>query len=295
MYHETPTVGTLMPPTGGGRERLPNGHELSVLLTHYGLVALFLLAFVKAIGVPIPIPADVVVIVAATGSASGKFVPWQAFAVLVVAMVVGACIQFALARGPGRSVLFRFGPHFGLTPQRLDIAFQRVQNVGVLGIGVAVVTPGIRTAAIPACGLTKIPVKTYVAGLSLGTTVYITFQFFVGYGIVKLLLGFWNTEGHAWLLLGVAPLLCVLAWMSRHHAARHIYQPEVPEINENGLRSSWCPLCWLTRFGDLISHRSLHPTRKRSSKDGSRSIAPPIAPKHSIGVEAQTSELRRPS
>lgn len=230
------------------------GHQLSVFLTHYGLLALFLLVFVKAVGVPIPVPADLIVIAAATGSAGGKLVPWQAFGVILVAMIGGAIIQFALARGPGRQVLYRFGPVIGLTPQRLDLAFQRVENVGIGGIAVAVVTPGIRTAAIPACGLTTISVRIYVIGLTLGTSVYVAFQFFVAYGLLKLGLRFWNVGGHLPFLLLAGAATAALALLVVRHRTRHLTGLHGSIVDEDqSLRSNRCPLCWLTVGADRLA------------------------------------------
>ncbi|HZT96292.1 MAG TPA: VTT domain-containing protein [Chloroflexota bacterium] len=164
------------------------GHELSVLLTEYGLPALFLLALIKALGVPLPVPADLVALAAAGASAGGKFVIWQAFVVLLVAMVGGGTVQYLVARGLGRNILYRHGYRLGLTPARLDAAFRRVVRVNALGIAVAVVTPGVRTAAIPASGIAAIPMPRFVLGLFLGTTGFLVFHFTVGYTVVKLLL-----------------------------------------------------------------------------------------------------------
>jgi membrane protein DedA with SNARE-associated domain len=76
-------------------------HELNQFVSEYGLLALTLLAFVKAVGIPIPIPQDVVVLAAATGSASGRFPLPEAFGLLLVAITAGGFVQFWIARGPG--------------------------------------------------------------------------------------------------------------------------------------------------------------------------------------------------
>lgn len=234
------------------------GHQLTVFLAHYGLLALFVITFVKAIGVPIPVPADLVVLAAATGSASGKLAFWQTFAILLVAMVCGSFIQFLFARGPGRHILYRFGHLIGLTPHRIDLAFHRVENVGILGIALAVVTPGIRTAAIPACGLTSIPARTYAAGLALGTTAYISFQFFLAYGLIKLALRSWNVESHvpfiAGMVLFVGLLLVLVVWHRTVHMGE--LSGSVPN-DDRVLRSHICPLCWLTVAEDRLAGRTV--------------------------------------
>jgi membrane protein DedA with SNARE-associated domain len=239
-------------------------HQLSVFLAHYGLLALFLLALVKGVGVPVPIPADLVVLVAATGSASGRFVPWQAFGLILVAMVVGGAVQFFLARGPGRQLLYKAGPVIGLTTKRLDLAFQRVQNVGVVGIAVAVVTPGIRTAAIPACGLTTIRWRVFLTGLSVGTTVYIAVQFFLAYGFVKLALRAWNGGDRFAIILIVLGISWGLIWIILRHRTLHLATLRGSVADEDrALRSHVCPLCWLTVAGDAVA--GTHPRGSTTS------------------------------
>ena len=227
------------------------GHSLTLFLIHYGILALLLLTFVKGVGVPIPIPADLVILAAATGSASGKLVLWEAFAAVLGGMVAGGLIQFSLARGPARNVLYRYGRRIGLTPHRLDLAFRRVENVGVFGIAVAVVTPAIRTAAIPACGLTRMSARTFALGLTLGTALYIAFQFFLAYGIVRFVLAVWTREDKAWLWLLLVPAAAIAGWAVYRHRTRHLATLGGPLAVEDAvLRSRRCPLCWITVLAD---------------------------------------------
>ncbi len=151
------------------------------LLETYGLLAIFAITFVKSIGVPIPIPSDVIMLAAAALAAQGKIVLWQAFIVLWVALVLGGAIQFELAGGPGRRFLARFGPYLGLTATRLDAVGQRVKRGGILTIGVAVLTPGLRAAAVASCGLLAVPRAVFLPGLTLGSAAFLALHFAIGY------------------------------------------------------------------------------------------------------------------
>jgi hypothetical protein len=66
--------------------------------------------------------------------------------VLLLAIVVGDVIQFWLARGPGRAMVYRLGRYLGLTPARLDAASTLVRKSGPLGLAVIMLTPGVRAA-----------------------------------------------------------------------------------------------------------------------------------------------------
>jgi membrane protein DedA with SNARE-associated domain len=232
------------------------GHQLTQFFIHYGALAILLVTLVKGVGIPIPIPADLVILFAATESASGRLALWAAFGAVFIGMVVGGIIQFRLMRGPARAILYRFGSKVGLTPHRLDLATQRVENVGVFGVAAAVVTPAIRTAAIPACGIVKVPGKIFVTGLAAGSGVYIAVQFFVVYGLTKLALSFWSQENKALLWLALIPLVCVLASAVYWHRTRHLpkLHGELQEEDED-LRSARCPLCRFTAVVDTLSHR----------------------------------------
>jgi membrane protein DedA with SNARE-associated domain len=157
---------------------MPNFEQF---LDLYGLAALFVLMLVKAIGVPIPVPADVLMLAAAARAAEGRLVLWQAFVAILAALVLGGSVQFVLARGPGRGVLYRFGRYLGLTPARLDMAAAKVQRGGPLGITVAILTPGVRAAAVAACGLAALPWRVFVPGLVLGSGLFLALHFVLGY------------------------------------------------------------------------------------------------------------------
>jgi membrane protein DedA with SNARE-associated domain len=160
-------------------------HELSAGITQfldaYGLIAIFVVMLLKEIGVPVPIPSDLIMLGAAAQSAAGRFDVWQAFGAILIAMVVGAWIQYTLARGLGRPFLYRLGPYVGLTPERLDRAADAVRKGGAVAVGVSLVTPGVRIATVPASGLADLPYRTFFPGLIVGSGAFLALHFVIGY------------------------------------------------------------------------------------------------------------------
>lgn len=156
-------------------------HSIDMFLLQYGLAAIFILMLTKSVGVPIPIPGDLIILTTAASVAAGKFLLWQAFTTILVALVLGGIIQFVLAGGPGRVLLYRFGRYIGLTAPRLDAAAAKVKKGGIIGIAVAILIPGVRGAAIAASGLANLPWRTFVPGLVLGSTLFVSLHFFLGY------------------------------------------------------------------------------------------------------------------
>jgi membrane protein DedA with SNARE-associated domain len=155
--------------------------NLDILLMEYGLLAIFLLLLVKSIGVPVPIPEDLILLAVAVRAAEGKFILWEAFVVALIPIVIGQLIQFLLARGPGRGVLFRFGRYLGLTPARLDAASARVKKGGIIGITITLVIPGIRSVALVASGLAGLPLSIFLPALVVSRALSIGLHFVLGY------------------------------------------------------------------------------------------------------------------
>src|SRR5919199_5652892 len=154
---------------------------LEAFLDSYGVAAACAVMLIKASGIPIPIPGDVILLATAARAAEGKVLLWLAFVALLVALTAGGTVQFFLARGPARRLVVRFGKRIGLTEERLDRVAASVRKGGLLGIGLAVLTPGVRSAVIPACGLAGIPLKVFLPGLILGSAIDLALHFAIGY------------------------------------------------------------------------------------------------------------------
>jgi membrane protein DedA with SNARE-associated domain len=155
-----------------------NGIE--TFLNDYGLPAIAAVLLIKSIGVPIPIPADVLMFAAVARVASGADGLGLAFTVLLIAIIVGDGIQFWLARGPGRATVYRVGRYLGLTPERLDAASALVRKSGPIGLAVIMLTPGVRAASVVACGLANVSLRVFVFGLVIGEGLFLALHFFLG-------------------------------------------------------------------------------------------------------------------
>ncbi len=219
-------------------------NSIDMFLIQYGLMAIFILMLTKSVGVPIPIPADIVILTAAARVAEGKLVLWQTFSAILLAVVLGGLIQFVLARGPGHRLLYRFGRYIGLTSARLDAAALKVKKGGVVGISIAILVPGVRGAAIAASGLADIPLRTFLPGLMIGSTLFLSLHFFLGYLGGSLL----SMLGRILPLSLLIPLVIVLLvaayalWVvasRRQKGARSEAGAEAVEMLHEGI----CPVC----------------------------------------------------
>ncbi len=153
---------------------------MGTLLNAYGLPAIAVVLLIKSIGVPIPIPADVLMFAAVARVAQGTDGLGLTFTVLLMAIIVGDVIQYWLARGPGRAVVYRVGRYLGLTPARLDATSALVRKSGPVGLAVIILTPGVRAASVAACGLANVSLRVFVAGLVIGEGLFLALHFFLG-------------------------------------------------------------------------------------------------------------------
>lgn len=155
--------------------------QINAFLELYGLAALFSLLLLKSIGVPIPVPNDVIMLTMAVRASEGRWVAWQAFIAGLLALVLGGIVQFLVVRAVGRKPLYRYGRYLGLTPARLDYATEKVKQSGPVGIGLAIFTPGIRSIVVHACALAGLPLRTFALGSILGSALLLSGHFFLGY------------------------------------------------------------------------------------------------------------------
>jgi membrane protein DedA with SNARE-associated domain len=205
---------------------------LEAFLDSYGLAAACALMLVKAIGIPIPIPGDVILLGVAARAADGKILLWIAFVSLLVAITLGGVLQFALARGPARRMVARYGQRLGLTSERMDNVARRMRQGGPLAIGLGVLTPGVRTAVIPACGLADLPLAVFLPGLLLGSAIDLALHFAIG------------VAGSS--LLSISPLAVLLA-LAVVGLAITLYIARRRRANPAAALTAWtqatCPVC----------------------------------------------------
>ena len=154
---------------------------LERVVEQYGLLATFILILVEEAGVPSPIPADIVVLLAAIQAREGRISLWQLVVVAEIATVIGASALFYLSRWAGRDLVRRYGRYVGLGPDRLDRVEARVRRGGVWTVALGRVLPGMRVVTAVACGIFEVPFRIFLPGMAIGALVYILVFAGLGY------------------------------------------------------------------------------------------------------------------
>jgi membrane protein DedA with SNARE-associated domain len=219
---------------------------VNLFLDVYGLTAIFLVMLGKSIGLPIPIPADALMLTASARVASGRFPLMYTFIALLAALVVGGLVQFLIVRGPARGLIYRYGRYMGLTEKRLDSASTKLGRGNPLTIGLAVLTPGIRSITVVGCGIANVPTKRFVAGLVLGNAAFLALHFLIGFvgGFVLNAIGTQISTGA--LVAGIAILLVggVGVWyVIRRRRIPQATSAETLAAAAGAWHEATCPVC----------------------------------------------------
>ena len=120
------------------------GQLLLALLEEHQYLVLALAVGFEAVGLPLPISAEIVVVTMGFQIYRGEANPWAVMGTVVASATVGVSVQYWIARGVGRPLLDRYGRILRIRPshlERLERWFAR-RDVPVVVIGRVV--PAIR-------------------------------------------------------------------------------------------------------------------------------------------------------
>jgi membrane protein DedA with SNARE-associated domain len=180
-----------------------------------GSLALVLLLPMEA-GVPIPVPADLVMFTVGERVAAGKFPLWLAVTGFEVIAVLGTTALFLACRGPAQRIITRFGPRLGLTEARLRRAADFAETRGRPGLALGRGTPGLRTLTVIAAGVSGLNGRRALPALIVGSSVFLQL-----YLVLGLLLGplavraFTQAKGPAIAVLAVLVAGTLVFWRVR--------------------------------------------------------------------------------
>lgn len=155
-----------------------------VLLTVHPLLVIAALIFIEELGVPSPIPGDLMMLLAGVEVAQGQQPLWVVLLVMELATIAGACGLFAFSRRVGRPFVIRYGHFIHLTPERLNRVEGTVRRHGAWSVVAGRLIPGLRIITPLAVGVLDEPFLVFLPALALGAFVYILvvtlFGVFVG-------------------------------------------------------------------------------------------------------------------
>jgi membrane protein DedA with SNARE-associated domain len=189
-------------------------------LVRHSFVAILLAVVIEELGLPSPIPTDVMIVFA--GTTTEGSVPRLAlyFVALVLASAVGGSGLYAIVRRGGRTMVDRFGRYVHLGPEQLARAENLLERGGWWSIALGRAIPGVRYATVIACGLLKVPFPRYVTAHIAGSSVYVAIFLALGAMFGPAILNRIHLPASGLRLLWLLPLavglpLLILRWGRR--------------------------------------------------------------------------------
>lgn len=177
---------------------------------HEGLL-IFLAVLLEESGVPMPLPADVAMVLMGTRVAQGQMSLLTAFLIGQVATLIGSSILYWIGRRGGRPLLFRYGKLLHMNAHRIAQVERLVTRLGPLSVIIGRQIPGLRLAAPLACGVFRVPYRMFVPAMIVGSSLYIgifvALGFWGGPAVLRLL----NTGGLPLRFVFITVLLVVSA------------------------------------------------------------------------------------
>ncbi len=155
-------------------------HTVLVLFHAYEIPTLFLATLIEESGLPIPIPADTLLVLAGS-QFSGKF----GHALLVIgitsiAVMVGSSILFCVMQRGGRPLLVRYGRYLHLKESQLADIERWFVRYGRWGIIVARLIPGLRILATVTAGISGMSYVDYIPACAIAAVVWATVYYCLG-------------------------------------------------------------------------------------------------------------------
>lgn len=142
--------------------------------------ALGLLVLSEA-AVPIPFPADLLMLLVGERAAAGALPLWAAALGLEAATVIGTTALFLALRGPARAVIPRIGPRVGLTEVRIARSCEVLERRGRIAVALGRGTPGLRTLTVAASAVSGMRARWVLPALVVGASAFVQLHLVMGY------------------------------------------------------------------------------------------------------------------
>lgn len=193
------------------------------LLEKHSFIAICLAVMLEELGVPMPIPTDLLIVFAGVrgGRSLEQLAIW--FVLLNISSAVGASGLYAIIRRGGRPLIERYGRYIHLGPEQIARAEKLLARGGWLTIAVARAIPGLRYLAVISCGLLQVPYLFFLTAHIVGSSVYIAVFLALGSLIGPTVVDYLHLPEYElrliWLMALAVGLPLLLAWLcNRGHA-----------------------------------------------------------------------------
>ena len=158
--------------------------SMQMLLRSHALAVIVAILFFEELGVPSPIPGDLMMVYAGVRVTQGRDALWMVLLFQTLATVLGATGLFFLSRKYGRPLVERYGRFIHLGPETLARMEEKIQRHGGWAIVIGRILPGFRIVTPIAAGVLGMSFGAFLPALTLGAFLYI-----LGYTLLGVFVG----------------------------------------------------------------------------------------------------------
>lgn len=160
--HWLQTPGWLMPAT----------HAFAHFVRDHQGVGLFLVIFAEELGIPLPAPGDAAITYGGYMTTTGALALPLAYVSVILAATTGSFCLYTISRRYGHPFLVRFGPHVGITAERLQQAEAAFRRWGIWAVIIGRHIPGMRIVLSAFAGVFEFPRWLFVGCVLISSSIW---------------------------------------------------------------------------------------------------------------------------
>lgn len=147
------------------------------------LVDIFVFVWLAAESCGIPLPNELILLLAGSLAAQHANIPGAALLVIIATAgsLLGATAAYQIGARGGRVAILRWGRIVRLDERRLDMVEQWFARSGAFAIGVARITPFVRTVSSFPAGILRMPPRVFYSATIIGSLLWCIVLVTVGY------------------------------------------------------------------------------------------------------------------
>ncbi len=155
-------------------------HTFHFLLATHPLLVIAALIFIEELGIPSPVPGDLMMLLAGVEVAQHRQHLWVVLLVQMLATIAGASGLYLFSRRVGRPFVVRYGRFIHLTPERLARVEAPIQKHGGWSVIAGRLIPGLRILTPIVAGVLGEPFLVFLPALAAGGFIYVLAVTLVG-------------------------------------------------------------------------------------------------------------------
>lgn len=158
---------------------------IEFFLIHQPILYSILLLTIEEMGIPIPVPGDVVIAFLGYEVSKGEITYPIAFIILMIAVLIGSSVLYYLSYHFGQIIILKLGKFLHLSEKRLLQVEEKFRKYGFLVIIFGRHIPGFRIPITVFAGMSKISYKTFILSTFVSIIAWIPIYLYVGIKLGK--------------------------------------------------------------------------------------------------------------